>query len=257
LSKSLMNLISNAVESMQDDGEIKILTENIYINTSIKGYDEVKEGDYIHIIISDTGIGIPKDDIERIFEPFFTKKVMGRSGSGLGMAVVWGTVKDHNGYIEIESTMGKGTTIHIYFPATRETDTPDELSIEINALMGNGEKILVVDDVQIQRDIASNILKKLKYDVIPVASGEEAVDYLTNNDCDLLLLDMIMEPGMDGLETYKHILEIHPMQKAIIASGFSETQQVKDALKLGAGAYLKKPYMIESIGVAVQKEIER
>ena len=122
---------------------------------------------------------------------------------------------------------------------------------------GNGENILVVDDIEEQREIASLMLKKLGYSVFSVSSGKKAVEYLKTNPVDLVVLDMIMEPGIDGLETYENILEFKPDQKAIIASGFSETWRVKKALKLGAGAYVKKPYTIEKIGKAVTAELCR
>ncbi len=101
------------------------------------------------------------------------------------------------------------------------------------------------------------MLRKLGYSVTSVSSGEEAVEYLKNNSVDLLVLDMIMDPGIDGLETYKKILKLYPGQKAIIASGFSETPRVKEAIKLGAGAYVTKPYLIEKIGLAVKEELEK
>ena len=129
--------------------------------------------------------------------------------------------------------------------------------MSIEDYMGKGEAILVIDDVEEQREIASGMLKKLGYAVTTVSSGEEALVYLEKNTTDLLVLDMIMDPGMDGLETFKKILEIHPEQKAIIASGFSETPRVKEAIKLGAGAYVKKPYLIEKIGIVVRKELEK
>ena len=182
---------------------------------------------------------------------------MGRSGTGLGMAVVWGTVKDHDGYIDVQSELGEGTAFTLYFPITRKklpTEKPDILT---DKYMGKGESILIVDYVQQQREIASRMLKKLGYNVLSVPSGEEAVIYLRENTADLLVLDMIMNPGIDGLETFKKILEFHPRQKAIIASGFSESRQVKAAQKMGAGSYLKKPYSFEKIGLAVKAELER
>ena len=221
------------------------------------GYDDVEEGDYVVFSISDTGVGILSEDMERIFEPFYTKKVMGRSGTGLGMAVVWGTVKDHKGYIDVQSTEGKGATFTIYFPVTRKALDKDKSLLTIEDYMSKGEVILVVDDVEEQRKIASRMLSKLGYSVTSVSSGEEAVDYMKNNSADLLVLDMIMAPGIDGLETYRRILELHPKQKAIIASGFSETDRVKEAQRLGAGAYVKKPYLIQKIGLAVRAEIDR
>ncbi|MCK4786369.1 MAG: PAS domain S-box protein [Desulfobacteraceae bacterium] len=256
-TKTVMNLVSNAAEAMPDGGTILISTENRYIDSPIKGYDDIKEGDYITLKVSDYGIGISSKDRERIFEPFYTKKVMGRSGTGLGMAVVWGTVKDHQGYIDVQSTEGKGTTFILYFPATREKSATDQAAFRIEEYMSHGESILVVDDVEEQRKIASNILSELGYSVTSVSSGEKAVEYLQDNSADLLVLDMIMDPGIDGFETYKRIIQFHPDQKAIIASGFSETECVKEAQKLGAGQYVQKPYTLEKIGVAIKEELEK
>ena len=257
LSKTVMNLVSNAAEAMSDGGRIFISTENRYIDSLIRGYDNVAEGDYVVLTITDSGVGISSKDIERIFEPFYTKKAMGRSGTGLGMAVVWGTVKDHKGYIDIQSVEGKGTTFTLYFPMTRKEIARDKSLLSIEDYMGKGESLLVVDDVEEQREIASRILKKLGYSFTTVSSGEEAVDYLKDNSADLLILDMIMDPGIDGLETYKRILEFHPGQKALIVSGFSETDRVKEAQRLGAGAYVKKPYLLEKIGLSVRNELDR
>jgi CheY-like chemotaxis protein len=182
---------------------------------------------------------------------------MGRSGTGLGMAVVWGTVQDHEGYIDVQSHIGYGTVFKIYFPATRALPAVKSKPLPMEAYMGRGETILVVDDIEAQRDIAASLLSKLNYTVVTAVSGEEAVAYIEEQPCDLLILDMIMEPGMDGLDTYRRILEHRPGQKAIIVSGFSETARVREAQNLGAGAYVKKPYLLEKIGVAVRDELDR
>jgi len=256
LSKSVMNLVSNAAEAMPGGGKIRISTENRSIDRPVGGYEHVQEGDYVAVTVSDTGIGISKEDMANIFEPFYTRKVMGRSGTGLGMAVVWGTVNDHKGYIEVESSMGKGTTFTLYFPVTREEIFTDKLLLSFEDYMGSGESILVVDDVEEQREIASDMLNKLHYSVNTVSSGENAVEYFKYNSADLLVLDMIMDPGIDGLETYKRILKIQPNQKAIIVSGYTETDQVKETLRLGAGQYIKKPYTLQKMGLAVKKELK-
>ena len=257
LSKTVMNLVSNAAEAMPEGGKLTVTTENRYLDRPIKGYDDVREGDYVVLTISDTGTGIASDDLNKIFEPFYTKKKMGRSGTGLGMAVVWGTVKDHNGYIHVQSTEGRGTTFTLYFPITREELPEADSHLAIESYSGNGESILIVDDVEEQRKIASGMLEELGYSVVSVSSGEKAVEYLKTNKVDLLVLDMIMDPGMDGLDTYKKILEIHPEQKAIIGSGFSETDRVKELQSLGAGAYVRKPFLLEKIGLAVREELEK
>ena len=255
LSKTIMNLVSNAAEAMPEGGEIVISTENRYIDKPIKGYDAVDEGDYIVVTVADTGVGISAEERERIFEPFYTKKVMGKSGTGLGMAVVWGTVKDHKGYIDVQSVAGQGSTFSLYFPVTRKELSKDLRRLSIEDYRGNGESVLIIDDVKDQREIASIILVQLGYSVAVVSSGEEAVEYLQDNKADLLILDMIMDPGMNGLDTYRQIVKIHPRQKAIIASGFSETDRVRETQKLGAGQYIRKPYTLEKIGLAVKKEL--
>jgi signal transduction histidine kinase len=252
LSKTIMNLVSNAAEAMPDGGEILVATSNRYIDKSIKCFEAVEEGDYVTLTVSDTGIGISSQDIERIFEPFYTKKTMGRSGTGLGMAVVWGTVKDHNGYIDVKSALGKGTTFTLYFPVTRTAMPDQKPKIPPEKYKGHGESILIVDDIKEQREIASEMLKRLGYNVVSVPSGEEALRYLQENEADLLLLDMIMNPGMNGLETYKKILDYRPTQKAVIASGFSESDLVKEARDIGVGTYVKKPYSLEKIEATLQ-----
>jgi len=255
LTKTFMNLTSNAMESMTGDGTLIMHTANRYIDRPIRGYDRVQEGDYAVFTIEDQGIGIPETDIERIFEPFYTKKKMGKSGTGLGMAVVWGTVKDHQGYIDVRSTPGAGTVFTLYFPVTRREAATAAVPVSMAQYMGRGESVLVVDDVGEQREIACGILTKLGYRARAVASGEEAVACLKEAPADLVILDMIMDPGISGLETYTRILDENPGQKAIIASGFSETVDVKQAQRLGAGAYVKNPYTLEKLGLAVQAEL--
>ncbi len=255
LSNTIMNLVSNAAEAMPDGGKLSISTFNRYIDRPISGYDHVEEGDYVVLSVSDTGAGLSSEDMKKIFEPFYTKKVMGRSGTGLGMAVVWGTVRDHKGYIDIQNAGEKGTAFTIYFPITRKKLAKEKSMLPAEDYMGQGESILVVDDIKEQREIASEMLKKLGYSVASVSSGEEAIDYMKSNSPDLLILDMIMDPGIDGLETYKRILELHPGQKAITVSGFSETENVKEVQRLGARGYIKKPYSLEKIGAAIKAEL--
>jgi PAS domain S-box-containing protein len=257
LNKTVMNLLSNAAEAISGSGEVLIRTENRYVDRPIHGYDTTQKGEYAVLTVSDTGSGISRADLGRIFEPFYTKKVMGRSGTGLGLAVVWGTVKDHDGYIDVQSTEGEGSIFTLYFPVTREDLTKAEQVVPQSTYMGRGEHILVVDDVEGQRLLASAMLEGLAYKVSTVASGEEALEFVKNNPVDLLILDMIMEPGIDGLETYQRILEIRKDQKTIIVSGFSETERVHVAQSLGAGAYIRKPYVMEKLGLVVKKELDR
>jgi len=256
IRKVVMNLVTNASEAIEGSGNVTISTTNRYIDRHLRGYDDVNIGEYVVLAVSDDGSGISSDGLERIFEPFYTKKVMGRSGTGLGLAVVWNVVQDHKGYINVTSNEN-GTTFELYFPITRDEVSDKDLSIPIKDYKGNGETILVVDDVESQRYISCKMLDILGYKTKAVSSGEEAVEYLKEHTVDLLLLDMIMDPGISGRETYERIIKIHPNQKAVIVSGFAETDEVKKAQKLGAGKYIKKPLTLEKIGLAVKKEWEK
>jgi PAS domain S-box-containing protein len=255
LKKTVMNLVTNAAEAQPGGGRVIISTYNRYVDQPLKGYDDVEEGEYVVLRVEDHGVGISEQDLQRIFEPFYTKKVMGRSGTGLGMAVVWGTVHDHNGYIDIQSTEGEGTVFELYFPAVRDEFVSRDAPVPLESYTGGGEMIMVVDDIKEQREIAERILRKLGYQVITTSSGEEAVAYLHKHKVDLLVLDMIMDPGIDGLETYRRVISTHPGQKAIIASGFAEDDRVKEAQRLGVGRYIQKPYSLEQLGIAVKSEL--
>ena len=252
LSKTIMNLVTNALEAMPNGGALTISTENRYVDRTLKDYDDVEEGEYILLKVSDTGQGLSEEDKEKIFEPFYTKKSMGRSGTGLGMTVVWSTVKDHDGFIGIQSEIGSGTVFKLYFPATRKRIDEHISEFVLADHRGNGETILIVDDVLEQRQIATAILENLGYAIVAVPGGEEALEHLKDHRVDLVILDMIMDPGIDGLETFKRIVKIRPDQKAIIVSGFSEGARVKEVQRLGAGPYLRKPYTIEKLSVIVK-----
>jgi CheY-like chemotaxis protein len=182
---------------------------------------------------------------------------MGRSGTGLGLAVVWGTVKDHNGHIDVQSKEGAGSSFSLYFPVTRDKKSTDKEVISPDTYKGKGESILVIDDVKEQRELAVSILNTLGYKVNVVSCGEDAIEYVKANKPDLIVLDMIMDPGIDGLDTYQRICEINRKQKTIIVSGFSETDRVKKMQELGAGAYVRKPYIMEKIGLAVRQELDK
>ena len=256
ITKLMMNLVSNASEAIEDAGNITISTFNCYVDTPLRRYDDINIGEYAVLSVSDNGAGISSDDIERIFEPFYTKKVMNRSGTGLGLAVVWNVVQDHGGYIDVKSNEN-GTTFKLYFPVTREDISDKDLAVPIDRIKGTGETILVVDDVAMQRDISCNMLNILGYNAQAVSSGEEAIEYLRNHTVELLFLDMIMAPGINGRETYEKILKIRPNQKAVVVSGFTETEEVKAVQKLGAGQYIKKPFILQKIGLAIKEEFEK
>jgi len=258
LTKLLMNLVTNAAEAMPGGGEIHIETRNQYVEKPVNGYDlKIEEGDFVVLVVDDNGMGINDLDLNRIFEPFYSKKITGKSGTGLGMAVVYGIVKDHEGLIDVQSAIGKGTRFEIYFPITKDEVSRKKEIVPVEEYIGAGEKILVVDDVEAQREILSEILTRLGYSIICAANGEEAVEYMKNHSADLIILDMIMNPGIDGLETYRKIVKMYPGQKAVIASGYSKTERVTEAQRLGAGEYIKKPYTFEKIGLAVRAALKK
>lgn len=256
VSKTIMNLVANAADAMPGGGSITITTRDCYIDSPYCGFEIIPGGEYAVLEIADKGLGMSSVDLDKIFEPFYTKKVMGRSGSGLGMAVVWGTVKDHNGFIDIITEEGSGTTFVLYFPGSRlEKAVP--ASVYIDDYLGKGESILIIDDAPDQRALAERILQRLGYKVTTAASGEAAIAMMEQHTFDLLVLDMIMPPGMNGLETYTAIQGIIPGQRAIIASGYAETENVRKMQRMGAGAYIRKPYSLEKIGLAVRSELDQ
>lgn len=254
MDKVVMNLVSNAAEAIDGSGEVQVSTMNRYVDRPLKGYADVRAGEYAVLMVKDNGPGITGEETKRIFEPFYTKKVMGRSGTGLGLTVVWNVVQDHDGYIDITSDPG-GTCFELYFPATRAAVTNQTDTVDLETIRGQGEAVLVVDDVESQREITCRMLEKLGYTAHAVAGGEAAVEYVKTHAVALLLLDMIMDPGIDGLETYQRIKEIRPDQKAILLSGFAETEQVKKTLALGAARYLKKPILLTALGKAVKETL--
>lgn len=253
ISKTVMNLVSNAVESITTTGTVHITVENSHTDALGFGADSLPAGELLVLSVSDTGSGMSQQDLEHVFEPFYTTKVMGKSGSGLGMTVVWGTVKDHNGYIDIQSHKGFGTKVTIYFPAARysiSTSVP-EISESVGA---ENRIILVVDDLEDQRVITVSMLKRMGFQATAVASGEAAVNLLeSKHTFDLLILDMLMEPGIDGLETYRRCLKINPNQKAVIASGYSETDRIREMQRLGDCRYIKKPFLFNDLKRVVQE----
>ncbi|MDH3892325.1 MAG: response regulator [candidate division Zixibacteria bacterium] len=255
LGKVLMKLVLNAIESMSDGGTLTIETSCYEGGRLISGYDAITPGPYLVLKVRDTGCGISAEELDRIFEPYYsTKRMQGLSGSGLGLSVVYGVVKDHDGYYDILSQEDAGTEFILYFPVTKEA-RPEPKSPSNCA--GGHETVLVVDDDKAQREMAKDILGGLGYQVSLARNGREAVASLKSQPVDLVVLDMIMEEGFDGLDTYRQIVADRPGQKAIIVSGFSASERVGESQRLGAGAYLKKPYDIQSIAAAVRLELDK
>ena len=254
LKKVLMNLVSNAAEAIEGKGRIVVSTMNRYLDKPLSGYDDLSPGEYAELEVSDNGTGISPENLNRIFEPFYTKKVMGRAGTGLGLSVVWNTVQDHDAYITVTSSE-KGSRFRLFFPVTKETVEIENSSFLLDEYLGKGETILVVDDEERQREIACDLLTRLGYRVEAVPGGQEAIAHVKKHPTDLIVMDMVMPNGLNGCETYEEILKITPGQKAIIASGFAMGKEVEKAMQLGAGHYIKKPYTLFELASAVKKEI--
>ncbi len=254
IHRILTNLLVNAHDAMGDVGRVTIRSENYYVDDTSIAFGRVPKGEYVKLTVSDDGCGIPENIIQKILDPFFsTKTADKKTGSGLGLSVVDAVMKDHDGYIDMASKVGQGTSFYLYFPITREASEAEELSHAIDGT----ETILVIDDDATQRDVSSKLLTKLGYCVSSCESGEAAIDFLRDKPQDLLVLDMVMPGGMDGADTYRQIIDFSPHQRAIILSGFSESDRVLEAQKLGAGAFVRKPITRNSIGAAVRTELDR
>lgn len=250
--KCLMNLTINGSEAITGAGRITIATRRETIDTDVG--TTLAPGDYALLSIQDSGSGISPQDLERIFEPFYSKKEMGRSGTGLGLAVVQNTMQDHDGTVTVE-TGDTGSIFKLYFPVSGESPEAAPEQEDWQTYKGQGKTILIIDDEPQQRDIASQFLRSMQYRVYTASSGQDALELLAHTDVDLLVLDMIIGQGMNGLETYRQILTSKPEQKAIIISGYSESSDVIETMRLGAGQLLNKPYTQEQLITAVYEEV--
>jgi len=254
LLKVFMNLVVNAFDAMPEGGELVIESKQRQVEKLASGFEKIEKGDYIILSVRDTGMGIDPKDFAKIFEPYYSKKKMGTSGSGLGLSVVYGIVKDHKAYYDVLSEVGKGTEFILYFPVGGEKS---EQKASVVQEIDGSETILVVDDMEEQREMAAELLASMNYQISTACNGREAVEYLKSHRIDIVMLDMIMENDFDGLDTYREILKIYPGQKAIVVSGLSATDRVMEMKRLGVGEYVKKPYTREALGLAIRNTLNR
>ncbi|MFC1461966.1 ATP-binding protein [Verrucomicrobiota bacterium] len=261
LIRAISNTVRNGVEAIEGSGAVTITTRRTELDAPMSAYEVIEPGGYIVVTVSDTGGGICAEHLERIFEPFFTrKKQSDRSGSGLGLSVVHGIVKDHKGFIDVESRAGKGTTFTLYLPAAAETVT-EPITAADTGIEGGTERVLVVDDEPGQRGCFKTVLRRHGYDVTLASNGwealrlfEDARDAGEDSPFHLVLLDMVME-GVDGLATYEQILEMYPEQKVIGVSGCVPGERGEVLQRLGAG-WIDKPYEARDLLKAVRRRLD-
>jgi PAS domain S-box-containing protein len=245
MEQVFLNLFINAWHAMPGGGEICIISENIMLeNTSAISFS-VMPGNYVKISVSDTGVGIDDAIKEKIFDPFFTTKEMGR-GTGLGLASVYGIIKNHGGIIDVHSIKGKGTTFDIYLPGSNK-EVAEVKAINEEAIKGTGT-ILLVDDEPMIINVGKALLERLGYKVIIAESGNAAINvFETDKDkIDIVILDMIM-PGMNGIETYRRLKKSNPGIKVLFSSGYSMDEGTSEILNLDSNGFIQKPYKFEKL----------
>ncbi|MEH2309266.1 hybrid sensor histidine kinase/response regulator [Nostoc sp.] len=252
LHQVLMNLCVNARDAMPNGGNLSIFAENLLIDENYARMNlEAKEGPYIVITVSDTGVGIPKEILDRIFEPFFTTKDVGK-GTGLGLSTVLGIIKSHGGFVNVYSELGSGTSFKVYLPAVKgmETFTPEELPPQT----GHGELILIVDDEVAIQEITKTSLETHNYKTLIANDGIEAIAvYAQNRDKISAVLMDIMLPSLDGLTAIRTLQKINPKVRIIASSGLMSENKLSSIAAVGVNTFLVKPYTVNELLVSLQK----
>jgi two-component system cell cycle sensor histidine kinase/response regulator CckA len=248
MTQAIGHIVINAHQAMPAGGMIRIKAENSIVGASA---DNLPAGKYIKISITDQGNGIPDEYLGKIFDPYFTTK---QKGSGLGLAVCYSVIKNHKGYIRVESTLGAGTTFHIYIPVF-EGHRHDRKSVEEGTFSASGGKILVMDDEDSIRDMMDDILSSYGYVVDFARNGEEAISLYQDNSYDVVILDLTIPGGMGGKETMKELLVIDPYVKVIVSSGYSSDPIMSDYKQYGFRDVIAKPYKIEELEEVIERVI--
>ena len=252
IEQVLLNLFVNAWQAMPEGGHLYLVTENVEITKPPS--EDIKPGMYVKTSVTDTGVGMDEKTIERIFDPFFTTKERNR-GTGLGLASAYGIIKNHDGFFEVSSKVGQGSTFSFYLPATECAVVADDTEAEKKLLSGN-ETILVVDDEVPILDVACGMLEKLGYKVLPASSGQEAVKTYgqLRDQIDLVLLDVIM-PGMSGRETFENLKALNPHVKVLLSSGYSLGGEASKIVAMGCCGFVQKPYDIYKLSQRVREAL--
>jgi len=255
IEQVLLNLYVNSWQAMPGGGGLYIQTENIVIDEFFIRPYHVELGKYVKISVTDTGVGMDNATQQRIFDPFFTTKEMGR-GTGLGLASAYGIIKNHNGFIDVYSERGEGTTFNIYLPASEKEAVNEE---EVNEELFRGiETLLLVDDEDMIVDVGCGIIEKLGYKSLTAKSGEEAIGiYKKNHDkIDMVIIDMIM-PDMGGGETYDKLKEINPDVKVLLSSGYSINGQATEILERGCNGFIQKPFNMADLSKKIREILDK
>ncbi len=249
----LSSVVANAVESIAGPGHIRIRTKNEEISADFAlDYPGLNEGNYACIVIEDDGKGMDEDTKSRLFEPFYTTKFQGR---GLGMAAVYGIVKNHGGWVSVDSTLGKGTSVFILLPAVVEVGEQKKVS-KTEIIKGSGN-ILVVEDEDMVMDVSSAMLKAMGYHVLGARTGNGAIEILRAcaDHIDLVLLDIGL-PDMGGEKVYSHIKEINPDTKVVVCSGYAMEGPVQEIMDAGAQGFIQKPFSIATLSSRIKEVLE-
>ncbi len=248
LQQMVLNLCLNGCEAMPAGGFLTIETEKITLDEA-HTVPELKPGEYVHLSVTDTGKGMDAETMSHLFEPFFTTKreLAGRRHSGLGLAMVYSIVRNHEGAIRVESELGRGSTFHVYLPASTRTIVATE-SRYLEVPAGGTETILVVDDEEVIREVMRRILTSVGYTVLTAENGAQAVDIFRQRreEIDLVILDMIM-PEMGGAKTFELLRDIDPEVQALLSTGYSREGQAKELLEVGVRGFLQKPYTMSEV----------
>jgi len=255
IEQVLLNIYVNAWQAMPGGGDLYIQTENVIIDEDYINPYQVEPGNYVKISITDTGVGMDEATQQQIFDPFFTTKAMGR-GTGLGLASVYGIIKNHNGFINVYSEKGEGTTFNIYLPAS-EKEAVKEKEFKEELFKGI-ETLLLVDDEDMIVDAGCGIIEKLGYKVLTTKSGKEAIEVYKKNQgkIDMVILDMIM-PDMGGGDTYDKLKEINPDIKVLLSSGYSINGKATDILERGCNGFIQKPFNLGALSKKIRKVLDK
>jgi len=254
IGQVLMNLYLNAWDAMPRGGNLYLMTENVILDEDFGGRHQLASGNYVKLSVTDTGVGIDEETKKRIFEPFFTTKEMGR-GTGLGLASVYGIIKNHNGIINVYSETNKGTTFNIYLPASEKHAAKKARSPE--EMLKGSETILLVDDEDMILDAGNQMLEIMGYNVLIGGSGKEAIETYKKNQrqIHMVILDMIM-PDMGGGAVYDEMKKMNPDVKVLLSSGYSIEGEATEILARGCNGFIQKPFRIIKLSHEIRKILD-